>query len=284
MAISYCVLASGSGGNSAWLRGGGIEILVDCGLSARQIEHRLAAVGQSADHIHAIVCTHWHHDHVAGAAVLSRRHGIDLYATASTLRRIPGALSAERLHRLPSSGRVEIGGLKVSTTPTPHDAAGSVALCIADADTRVGVATDLGTPTPEIRRALAGVDGLILECNHDLDMLRDGPYPAMLKQRIRSRVGHLSNEQGARLAAELVHAGLQHLTLAHLSETNNTPGKAAGHVSSVLSRMGASWLELSVAGQHHPSEPVVLAPRAGGAALTPASTAAAQLWLPHMND
>jgi phosphoribosyl 1,2-cyclic phosphodiesterase len=266
MAIAYCVLASGSRGNSVWLRGGGVEILVDCGLSAKQIEQRLAAVGRSATELRAIVCSHSHHDHVAGAAVLSRRYDLDIYATASTLRRIPGGPPAQHLHKLPTSGAVQIDGLEVRTTPTPHDATGSVALRFDDSDTRVGVITDLGKPTAAIERTMAGAHGLILECNHDLEMLRDGPYPAVLKQRIRSDVGHLSNEQGAEFLTRLLHAGLQHLTLAHLSETNNRPEMAAESVTSVLSRIGASGLDVAVAEQHRPGEPVELAPGRGVAA------------------
>jgi len=175
MAISYCVLASGSRGNSMWLCGGGVEILVDCGLSARQLEQRLAAIGRSAKELRAVVCSHAHTDHVYGAAVLARRYDLDIFATASTLRRIPGVPPAERLHRLPPSGTIHIDDLEVRTVPTPHDAAGSVALRFADRDTRVGVVTDLGKPTAAIARLMAGLDGLILECNHDVDMLRDGP-------------------------------------------------------------------------------------------------------------
>lgn len=265
MAISYCVLASGSRGNCVWLRGGGVEILVDCGLSALQIEKRLAAVGRSAKELRAIFCTHAHTDHVAGAAVLSRRYDLDVYATASTLRRIPGAPPSERLLELPTSGVVEIDGLQVRTTPTPHDAPGSVAFCIDDRETRVGVVTDLGKPTAAIEKVMAGADGLILECNHDVEMLHDGPYPPVLKRRILGDEGHLSNEQGAEFLTRLLHAGLQHLTLAHLSETNNTPERAAESVTSVLSRIGAGGFDVAVAEQHRVGEPVVLAPVRGAA-------------------
>jgi len=293
MAISYCVLASGSRGNCVWLRGGEIEVLVDCGLSARQIEQRLAAVGKDPKQLRAIVCTHAHVDHVVGAAVLARRYGVEIYATASTLSRIPNSPPQERLREIQTSGSLRIDGLQVHSVPTPHDVAGSVALRFDDGESRVGLATDLGHPTPAITRLMSGLDGLILECNHDVEMLRVGPYPAVLKRRIRSDVGHLSNDQSAEFLTALVHPGLQHLTLAHLSETNNSPDLAAESVTSVLSRIGAGGLEVAVAEQHRPGQAITLEPFAAASAngvsrCTPECAApsdpGSQLALPYRKD
>ena len=150
MGLAYCVLASGSGGNCVWVRGGGVELLLDCGLSARAIGKRLAEVGGNLSDISAAVCTHAHRDHVTGAAVLARRHGVDLYGTRTTLDRIYGAPPAERLHPIAPGGSVTIGGLTVRTCATRHDVPGSIALLITDGETSMALATDLGKATQGI--------------------------------------------------------------------------------------------------------------------------------------
>jgi phosphoribosyl 1,2-cyclic phosphodiesterase len=276
MGLVYCVLASGSGGNCVWVRGGGVELLVDCGLSARRIGQRLADVGGDLGNVSAVVCTHSHGDHIAGASVLARRRGVNIYGTRPTLNRIPGAPPAERLHAIAPGGSVTIGGLTVHTCPTRHDAPGSMAVLITDGETSMALATDLGKPTRGIDRLLREADGVVLATNHDLELLRDGPYPAALKRRIRSDQGHLSNEQAADLLAQIIHPRLRHLTLAHLSETNNTPAHAARAIEPVLSRAGCAPT-LAIADQHEPGEPVVLAARPNG---MPVATVRSQLELP----
>lgn len=276
MGLAYCVLASGSGGNCVWVRGGGVELLVDCGLSARAIGRRLAEVGGDLRDVSAVVCTHAHGDHIAGAARLARRHGVDIYATRPTLNRIPHSPPTERLHAIATGGSVTIGGLTVRTCPTRHDSPGSVAVLITDGETSMALATDLGKPTRGIDSLLREADGLVLETNHDLDLLRDGPYPAVLKRRIRSDRGHLSNQQAAELLAQVLGPRLRHLTLAHLSETNNTPAHAARAIEPVLSRTGCAPA-LAIADQHTPGEPVVLAAQPNGTAV---ATVGRQLQLP----
>ena len=257
MAISYSILASGSSGNCVWVRGGGVEILVDCGLSAKAIGLCLAEAGGTLDEVSAVVCTHGHIDHVAGAAVLARRHDLDIHATAATLWSIPNHPPRERLRPMPVEGGIRIGGLAIRTVPTLHDSRDSVGLVLSDGDTHLGIVTDLGRPTQRLIRALANVDGLILEANHDLDMLLEGPYPARLKRRITSRFGHLSNDQSADLVDQLFHTGLQQLTLAHLSEQNNTPELAESAIEAVLEQHSAAT-RLAVASQHAPTELVTL--------------------------
>ena len=263
MALEFCILSSGSGGNSLWVRGGGVEILVDCGLSARRIGDRLAAVGRDLRDVQAVVCTHGHGDHVAGAAVLARRHGVKVHGSAGTLRHVRGDPPPEMLQTVDVRDRFRIGGLEVRLCPTPHDAAGSCSVVVADGETSLGVVTDLGRPTPQLVKHLAGVDALVLEMNHDLQMLIDGPYPEVLKRRIRGDFGHLSNEQSAQMLAELLHPGLQHLALAHLSEHNNLPEIARDTAGEVLARAALSP-NLVVAEQHRPGEPVRLATRRKG--------------------
>jgi phosphoribosyl 1,2-cyclic phosphodiesterase len=265
MAIAYCVLSSGSAGNALWVRGGGVEVLVDCGLSARNVGWRLEQVGLDLGNVQAAVCTHGHGDHVRGAAVLARRHHLDIHATEQTLGWLRGDPPVERLRAIPRGGRFAIGGLTITSVPTVHDAPGSVAFVLDDGETRLGVVTDLGVVTENVVEAFGGLDGLVLEMNHDEGMLHDGPYPWHLKRRIAGERGHLSNRQAADLLARLAHPGLQHLTLAHLSEENNRPQTARAVAEGVLASAGVSPT-LAVAGVKRPSEPVVLE-RAGQLAL-----------------
>lgn len=257
MALTFCFLASGSQGNCLWVKGGGVELLVDCGLSARLTGKRLASAGLSLANVSAVLATHLHNDHLAGAAVLARRHGLEIHCTEGTERGLPSAVPLEQRRRLPYGGRLRLGGLTVETIPTPHDAPQSVALRISDSQTSLGVVTDLGAPRPELVRALSGVSGLVLETNHDLEMLANGPYPEALKRRIRGNWGHLSNAQGAQFLRSLLHPGLQHVTLAHLSEHNNTEALAREAAEAVL-RDGPPGVDLAVARQSAPGEPVRL--------------------------
>lgn len=263
MALDYCVLASGSSGNCLWVRGGGVEILIDCGLSARRIRDRLADVGRDLRNVQAVICTHGHGDHVAGAAVLARQYGMEIHASEGTQRWIRGEPPREALHTVDVRGRFRIGRLEIRCAPTPHDAPGSMSVVIDDGETSLGVVTDLGKPTPALVKHLAGLDGLVLEMNHDERMLLEGPYPEMLKRRIHGEHGHLSNEQSAQMLAELLHGGLQHLSLAHLSEHNNVPALARDVAARVLDEAGMRP-NLVVAEQHRPGEPVRLVPRRKG--------------------
>lgn len=234
MAIAYAVLASGSKGNCTWISGEETAVLVDCGLSARAIGQRLEEIGESIDAVSAVVCTHGHGDHVTGAAVLARRHGLAIYGTRETLKRLPGAPPLEQLHEVAREGRFALGELTVQTVPTLHDAPGSCAVRVDTAGASVGVVTDLGLPTKGLIRAFGGLTGLVLEMNHDEEMLLYGPYPEPLKRRIRSDLGHLSNSEGAGLLARLLHPGLQHVSLAHLSEINNRPDHALAAALTVV--------------------------------------------------
>jgi phosphoribosyl 1,2-cyclic phosphodiesterase len=260
MALSYCVLASGSSGNCLWVRGGGVQVLVDCGVSARMAGRRLSEIGGRIEDVQAIVCSHGHSDHVMGTSVLARRHGLDVYATAGTAQALPSGMPNERLKALPYGGSLTIGGLTIETVPTSHDAPQAVALRVSDGETSLGIITDQGQPTPLIAKAFGGLDGLLLEANHDLQMLLDGPYPERLKKRIRGNWGHLSNEQGAALLAELLHDGLQHVTLGHISEHNNTPELARAAAEGLLEKRGGVVPRLAVALQRKVGQVVTLAP------------------------
>ena len=260
MALSYCVLASGSSGNCLWVRGGGVQILVDCGVSARMVGRRLAEVGGAIEDVQAVVCTHGHGDHVMGASVLARKHDLDVFATAGTAQALPSGMPNERLKPLPYGGTLCLGGLTIETVPTSHDAPQAVAVRISDGETSFGVITDHGQPTPTIAKAFRGLDGLLLESNHDVQMLLDGSYPERLKRRIRGNWGHLSNEQSAALLAELLHDGLQHLTLGHISEHNNTPELARAATEGLLEKRGGVAPRLAVALQRKVGQVITLAP------------------------
>jgi phosphoribosyl 1,2-cyclic phosphodiesterase len=260
VALDFCVLSSGSAGNCLWVRGGGVELLVDAGLPLRTIGARMEAVGQDVRAVSAVLCTHGHGDHVGGAAVVARRIGAQLIGTPSTLAAIPFGPPADRLQPIGARSSVRLGGLRVTAAPTPHDAPGSVCFVVDDGETSLGVVTDLGTHTRTLVDHLSGLDALVLETNHDVQRLEDGPYPARLKRRIRSDAGHLSNEQGARLLSRVLHPGLQHLVLAHLSEQNNEPALARAAIEPVIA---GHALRLHVAQQHAPGDPVRLRARRG---------------------
>ncbi|MGC4114475.1 MAG: MBL fold metallo-hydrolase [Myxococcales bacterium] len=260
MALSYCVLASGSSGNCLWVRGGGVQLFIDCGVSARMAGHRLAEVGGNLQDVSAIICTHGHGDHVMGTSVLARKSGIDIYATPGTVRALPSGMPNERLKALPYGGTLTIGGLTVETVPTSHDAPQGVAIRVTDGETSLGVITDQGQPTPAIAKAFRGLDGLLLESNHDVPMLLNGPYPERLKKRIRGNWGHLSNEQCTVVLAELLHEGLQHVTLGHISEHNNTTDLVRAATEGMLEKRGGAAPRLAVALQRKVGPVITLTP------------------------
>ncbi len=256
MSLQYCIVASGSKGNAVWVRADDTEVLLDCGIGPRGLAKPLAALGSKLDNIRAVVCTHHHGDHCAGIPALARK-GIDVYATAPTMQRIRGLVLAPRQCIIADSKVIAIGSLRVRAIPTSHDAPGSVALIVSDGVSTLGMATDLGRKTRRLVRAFSNLDAIILESNHDLNMLMHGPYPASVKQRIRGQFGHLSNDEAADLLADIAHPGLRHITLVHLSEENNTPEHAAKAVAPVLKRC-ATNATLSVARRDPLARPTTL--------------------------
>jgi phosphoribosyl 1,2-cyclic phosphodiesterase len=225
--VHAAVLASGSTGNALWVESPDGAVLVDCGVSVPELKRRLAHVGRDLTRLAAVFVTHDHGDHVGSSVALARKLGVPLFATRGThsiLRRLPDELT--RVVR--ADEPVDVAGLTVLPIATPHDGIESVAFRLTHrASGRVaGIATDLGYVSRQVVERLRGVHFLVCELNHDEQLLVNGPYPQSLKDRIRSGRGHLSNEQGAELASHLMHDGLRHVALAHLSETNNTPDHA----------------------------------------------------------
>lgn len=253
--MRVAVLGSGSAGNSVLLCSGETHILVDAGFSARSLADRLGRVGVSAEAVDAIVVTHDHGDHTRGAGVFARRHGTPLFMTERTREACAKLLKGEeRVNAYSPGAGFSIGGLRVEPFLTVHDAADPVGVTVAceSSGVRVGIATDLGRPTAQIRHALSACDFLVLEANHDDVMLRTGPYPARVKQRIASSHGHLSNQAAAQLATELLHPRLAGIVLAHLSRECNRPLLAERVVGDAL--RAAGWEgHLEVALQDRPT-------------------------------
>jgi phosphoribosyl 1,2-cyclic phosphodiesterase len=255
--IEVSFLGSGSSGNCAVIRTEKTTVLLDAGLSLRETTRRLALRGVSIDSIDAVFLTHEHSDHIRCAYDLALKKGIPTYATSGTAlaAKLPGPLFAD-VRRVVTGGEVILkqGDLNVRITSTPHDGAESVCFVFTDGQgRRVGVATDLGHLSRGVIEALADCDILGLEANHDVDLLRDGGYPAFLKRRILSDMGHLSNDAAAAALPELIGPRTSALLALHVSVHNNTWALPAQVFGDALTRMGAP-IPLEVARPDVPTE------------------------------
>jgi phosphoribosyl 1,2-cyclic phosphodiesterase len=253
--MRFAVLGSGSAGNATLVECGGARLLIDAGFSCRELERRMHSLGVEPDTLGGVVLTHEHDDHVRGADRLARRWGVPVWATEGTLAECRG-LSAEvyaAAGTLVSGTPAEVGGFLVEPFTVPHDAREPVGLVIESASGfRLGLVTDLGSRSRLAWGRLADLDALVLETNHDPAMLRNGPYPWPLKQRVAGRHGHLSNDDAADGVAELAGDRLRWVVLYHLSSTNNLPALAAAAVGEVLSRLGAAT-EVALSEQDRPT-------------------------------
>lgn len=244
--LSVCVLASGSKGNAIYISDAQTAILVDAGLSGVEIGRRMQAAGLEMESLKAIVVSHEHSDHVRGVGVLARRHDLPVYITASTADAVEDQLGRIKDLRHFEIGRTfTIDGLKIHPFSTSHDANDSAGFTIAQNGHKIGIATDLGIATTMVKEHLKNCSLLVLEANHDPTMLIEGPYPWPLKQRIKSRNGHLSNQASSELLSEIKHERLCHVILAHLSETNNTPEKALQTIQQVVDRTDRFQLQVA---------------------------------------
>jgi len=255
--LSVCVLASGSKGNAIYVSDGASSILVDAGLSGKAIELRMREKGLDPAALTAILVSHEHSDHIQGVGVLSRRYRVPVHIARSTLAAAPqvGRLHETRLFECGSD--FAVGALLIHPFSISHDAADPSGFTFQRNGAKIGIATDLGVATTMVKEHLKACTLLVLEANHDPDMLINGPYPWPLKQRIKSRSGHLSNEDSRQLLCEIQHADLTHVVLAHLSETNNTPESAYQTVAPALTQCGA---QLSVALQDRCGDLIHLGP------------------------
>jgi phosphoribosyl 1,2-cyclic phosphodiesterase len=215
-------LASGSAGNSFVVQSDRGGLLVDAGISAKQIEVRMARAGLDPKALSAIMLSHGHTDHTKGVGVFSRKHKLPVWMNRGTWKVAETGLGKLHAVEFFETGRIfQVAGFRVHPFSVPHDCADPVGFRISAGTCRIGIATDLGTPTGLVANVLGGVQVLVLESNHDPVMLRDGPYPWELKQRVRGRLGHLSNLESAGLLERIVSDELQTVILAHMSTTNN---------------------------------------------------------------
>ena len=251
MGLFFQVLASGSKGNCVAVASETTRILLDAGLNAREILRRLDRTPVAPRGLSGILISHEHRDHCSAAGVLSRRFGLPLYMSAGTREGLPPQVGHCPEVRIFSPGTpFRVGDLLVSPFATSHDAREPSGFVIEHGDVRLGVCTDCGCVTQLVRARLAGCHALVLESNHDADMLMNGPYPWHLKQRIRGRQGHLSNPESLSLLAELHHERLRVVVMAHLSEVNNTPRLVAEGCAGL--REDDRWADVRfhVASQH----------------------------------
>lgn len=256
--MRFASLGSGSKGNATLVASDSGAILIDCGFSLRETLARLASVGVSADDLDAVLVTHEHGDHVRGVAPLCRRFGVPLYATRGTIAAVAAgrhALQDCEVHPLDTGQVFHAGPFRCLPVPVPHDAREPCQYVLETGGRRLGVLTDLGSLTPAVVASYAECDALMLEANHDLQLLQQGPYPPSLKRRVGGALGHLSNAQSATLLRHCNVDRLQHLVLSHLSEQNNTPDHALEAVNAVVEHgreriqvasqhTGVDWLEL----------------------------------------
>lgn len=222
------VLASGSKGNAILVRSRSTSIIVDAGISMRRILSALDQLKVSPTSVKAVIVSHEHSDHTRGAGALSRALKIPVYISPDTYAYSVHKLGSlhDRLIYFENGAAFEVGDILVQPFSSSHDAADSSNFCFEHDERRLGLATDLGYPTRLTVQKLGNVHSLILESNHDITMLMEGPYDWALKMRVKSNKGHLSNEQAVGLISQILHPGLQNIILAHLSETNNLPDLA----------------------------------------------------------
>ncbi len=252
--MEFFTLASSSSGNCAFAKSGDTAILIDAGIAAAKIEQTLAEQGERPDKIAAILLTHEHTDHIAGAARLAVRYGIPVYASPKTWSALPFAAALPPSLKREFTYDMRLGEFSFEFCKTSHDAVQPVGLVVQAEGKRLGYVTDTGTVTRGMLYALHDLDALVLEANHDRQMLMQGPYAPFLKRRVAGLSGHLANSQAAELLARLLQKRLCPVMLAHLSETNNTPQTAYQAILPVLQRLGGGaekWL--AVAPAHAPS-------------------------------
>lgn len=247
--MRVCLLASGSKGNAIYIETRESRVLVDAGLSAREIETRLASLGVSATELHGVLLTHEHSDHSRGLGPLVRRYRLPLFAHPQTLKALPRLGKVEDVREFDSGSRLHFRDLEIEAFSVTHDASAPVGFTFTGAEGQVGIATDLGIATRLVKDSLQKSRVLILESNHDEEMLRDGPYPWPLKQRVRSNHGHLSNAASADLLDALLWEGLEAVFLAHLSEVNNLPALAEASAQKVLKGQGRCAPQLIIGRQ-----------------------------------
>jgi len=245
--IRFASLGSGSEGNALVVESGQSRLLLDCGFSVAETVRRLERLGVAPESLDAILVTHEHDDHVGGVARFSRRFGTPVYLSYGTYAAATRDNFVEVVV-IDSHTPFTVGDLEVLPYPVPHDAREPTQFVFGDGAVRLGVLTDAGASTPHIESMLSGLDALVLECNHDLELLRNSAYPERLKERISGRLGHLDNAQAAQILSSIDRSGLQHVVAAHLSQKNNRPELA---IDALAGALGCDRNWIAVATQAH---------------------------------
>lgn len=247
--MRVCVFASSSSGNCLLISDQNTNILIDAGISMRRVQNALAQAGLTAEDIGGVLITHEHSDHVKGLSALSKKFSLPIYAPRTVACRLAGAYPEleGQIRIIPVGERTVVGSLAVTAFHTMHDTDESVGYRV-EGSSVFAIATDTGCVTEEISSKLLGADTVLVEANHDVRMLRDGAYPFVLKKRILSDRGHLSNDDCALLARALADSGTRQLILGHLSRENNTPELAMQTVGDALNGTGARLLCAPVLG------------------------------------
>jgi len=255
--LRICVLGSGSKGNCTYVESSAARILIDAGLSAREIERRLQQIDRSPATLDGVLISHEHSDHIHGVGVLARRYQLPVYANHATWQRAqPLVGRVDVVHEFCTGSAFTLKDLIINPFSLPHDADDPVAFRLSWRRRTLAVVTDLGYPSQLVRERLRGCHLLLLESNHDESMLKAGPYPWPLKQRVGGKAGHLSNLQSSQLLRDVLHDELEHVILGHLSEINNRPdlarltaqdslGSKSTQVSVALQREVSPWFELA---------------------------------------
>ena len=245
-------LSSGSSGNCCWVKHGKYEILIDAGISRRAISTALKSLGSDLSNLSAVFVTHEHSDHVKGLAMLAKYEHLPIHAVNETAEQLKGVDPDCIIPHSPLFSVEFTQGFRIDSFATPHDSNASVGYVITVDGVRYAIATDMGMCAKSVADALTGCESVILEANYDADMLKNGPYPLYLQERIASRWGHLENRESAKMAAYLALHGTKKVLLAHLSQENNTPALALSTVQGYLNEHHIP-LDVAVAERHTPT-------------------------------
>ncbi|MDE2584949.1 MAG: MBL fold metallo-hydrolase [Betaproteobacteria bacterium] len=233
--MRFASLGSGSRGNALVVEAGRTRVLLDCGFSLRATEARLNRLGLGAADLSGVLVTHEHSDHLAGVVRLAKKHRLPVWLTRGTAVALAADVRQEvDIRFLDSHEPMAVGDLQIQPYPVPHDAREPVQFTFADGARKLGVLTDAGSITAHMLEVLAGCAGLVLECNHDPELLAASRYPTFLKQRVGGRYGHLANATAASLLAQLQQEKLQHVVAAHLSQENNRPSLATAALAGAM--------------------------------------------------
>ncbi|MFA6040526.1 MAG: MBL fold metallo-hydrolase [Methylophilus sp.] len=245
--MRFASLGSGSAGNATIVASGHSKVLIDCGFATKEVITRLQRLDVEAEQLTGILVTHEHDDHAKGVFKLAAKFSIPVWLTHGTLkmceRYIPSHTQVQ-LHVIDSHTPFAIDDIKVQPYPVPHDAREPSQFVLSDGRHKLGILTDAGCTTPHIAQMLSACDALVLECNHDLEMLHNGPYARSLKNRVSGRLGHLDNQTAAALLSQLDNTKLKHIVAAHLSAKNNTPQLAKKALSEVLN-CSFDWIAIA---------------------------------------